>query len=102
MNDSVVTGSDAIRHESVADLGGQILVGDGFGLLARGRRGTNVGLIFQRLERAIAELRRYDDCASTSPAGGDHDRLTLCCAVAMRSAWRLRTSARATEIMNPW
>ncbi|WP_413456428.1 hypothetical protein ACLQ8T_14195 [Glutamicibacter sp. FR1] len=49
MNDSVVTGSDAIRHESVADLGGEILVVDAFGLLARGRRGTNVGLIFQRL-----------------------------------------------------
>lgn len=79
LNDSVVTGSDAICHESVAELGGHILVGDVFGLLARGRRGTNVGLIFQLLEHAIAELRRYGDCASTSPAGGDHDRLTLWC-----------------------
>ncbi|PJJ44948.1 hypothetical protein ATK23_2195 [Glutamicibacter mysorens] len=79
MTDSVVTGSDAIRHESVAELGGQILMGNAFSLLARGRRGTNAGLIFQRLERTIAEVRRHDDCASTSPAGGDHDRLTLCC-----------------------
>lgn len=32
LNDSVVTGSDAIRHESVAELGGQILMGNAFGL----------------------------------------------------------------------
>lgn len=57
MNDSLVTGSDAIRYGSETELGGQILVRNAFGLLACCRRGTNVSLIFQRLERTIVERR---------------------------------------------
>jgi len=68
---------DPVRHGSEAELSCQILVGDALSLLACGRRGANVGLIFQRLERTIVELRGYDNCTSTSAAGRDLDGLAL-------------------------
>ena len=70
---------DAIRHGSESELGDQILMGDALGLFTRGRRRTDVGLIFQRLECAIVELRGHDDRATTSAARGDLDGLALCC-----------------------
>lgn len=52
-------------------------MGDTLGLLACGRRSANVGLVFQRLERTIVELRGNDDCTSTSAAGCDLNGLAL-------------------------
>ncbi len=68
---------DPVRHGSESEFSGQILLGDALSLLTCGRRGANVGLIFQRLERTIVELRGYDDCTSTSAAGRDLDGLAL-------------------------
>lgn len=46
-------------------------------LLARLLCCTDISLIFERLDRPVIELRRYDNCTTTNTPGGDHDRLTL-------------------------
>lgn len=51
---------------------------DYFGLITCRGGGSNVSLIFQRLQSTVIELWRHDDGATACPARGDLDGLALC------------------------
>ena len=74
---------------SEPEFGHQLLVGDaGLGLRASLPCCVGVGLVLERFERAVEELRRDDDGAATRSARGDLDwfALRLCDEVALTRA----------------
>lgn len=59
-------------------LSDEILVSDSSGLITRRGSGSDISLIFQRLQSTVIELRRHDDSTTTRPTRGDLDGLALC------------------------